>query len=600
MRRNRVDLALAVTAVVLGLLPLVVAVATRAGREWLPIQDLAITDMRVRDVWSTDVPLVGPYSRYLWNHPGPLMFWILALPSAVSGQAAWGTLVGGVLLQAVAVVWAGVLGWRSGRLPTVLVTMLVVVVTYRSIGPLAVLEPWNPHIALPWFVLFGLYAWRLCLGELRRLPGAVFVATFLVQTHVGYLPLIAAAALVVVACRALDHRQPDVAIEPVSRRTWLVTAAVAVVLWAPVVVEQFRSDEGNLTRLWDYFVRGEGTEPSAGLRAALGLAGSAFRVPPPWLGGREPHDFGTAALVPGRPALILIPIALLALGYVGARRARDREHERLVLLTAAVFVAGVLALARVTGELIEYLFYWRVPLAAAVVVCAVIGVADLVREHVSTTRAARWGLTGVVVAALATVSLSIAVRVGTADAQVRSFEREVEAVLDQIDLDELRDETVLVRFDGSTLGGLQGGVVDALDREGVEVRVDEDLGFQFGEHRAANARDVDTVWYAFEDGVLTSLATIDPRARFIARLEPLGPDEEAEVVELQLRLLDQLEAAGRGDLRSLLDSDLVAFGVADVPGVDLESAARLGELNGELRATERCRCSIVAYDPGDS
>ena len=84
------------------------------------------------------------------------------------------------------------------------------------------------------------------------------------------------------------------------------------------------------------------------------------------------------------------------------------------------------------------------------------------------------------------------------------MEGDVQLLLDQIDLDALRDEAILVRFQGSTIGGAQGGMVDALDRDGVAVRVDDALSFQFGDHRGADVEEVDEVWYVFEEGVLTS------------------------------------------------------------------------------------------------
>ncbi len=604
MTRRRVERLLAIAAVGMALLPLVVAIVQWVGRDWLPIHDVAVTDMRVRDVFTADTPLVGPYSRYLWNHPGPILFWLMAVPAWSSGHAAWGTLVAGLLVQAAAVVWAGVLAWRTGRLPLVVVTMSIVLLTYRAIGPLVVLEPWNPHIALPWFVLSVLYAWRLALGELKRLAGAFFVASFLVQTHIGYLPLVAAATAVVVGYRIVDHHRRRA--EPVGRRAWLTTALFAVGLWAPVVIEQFTHDPGNLTRLWDYFVGGQNAEVSAGARAAGGLFGSMFAVPPSWLGGNEPHDYLTDAVQPGRLALLGIPIVLLVIGLLGARAAHRRDHTRLVVLVAAMSAGGLLALSHVTGDLLAYLFYWRIPLALFVIATGVIGVVDFVRatRPRAATHTARVALAvgGVLVVI---VSTTTTVAVATHGDYVKPYERNVRLIMDQIQANEidsgrLDDQTVLVRFDGSTIGGLQGGVVDALDREGVRVRVDTDLGFQFGEHRAANTDEVDQIWYAIEDGVLTSIRTSDPNARVIARIEPLGPETEAEMVQLQLGLRDQLRAAGRLDLSVALDSDLVAYALEDVPGVDQAAAARLGGLNAQLRETGRCRCSVVAYRPTDT
>src|SRR5262245_57976259 len=71
------------------LVPVFVVIAARAGRDYLPIGDLALIDLRVRDVWSRDIPLTGAYSRFGWNHPGPLLSWLMAPLSLVTGRAAW-------------------------------------------------------------------------------------------------------------------------------------------------------------------------------------------------------------------------------------------------------------------------------------------------------------------------------------------------------------------------------------------------------------------------------------------------------------------------------------------------------------------------------
>ena len=106
------------------LAPYLVVVATRFGHSYTPEGDNGTIDLRVRDVWSLHPPLVGPYSTFGWNHPGPLLFYALAIPSLLSGFAAWGTQVGGALLQGLAVAWLAWLAWRRGRLPLLAVTMV--------------------------------------------------------------------------------------------------------------------------------------------------------------------------------------------------------------------------------------------------------------------------------------------------------------------------------------------------------------------------------------------------------------------------------------------------------------------------------------------
>lgn len=178
-----------------------VIAATRAGRSYVPVQDIALIDMRVRDVWSLDIPLVGPYSRLGWSHPGPLMYYLLAPLSLVTGGAAWATLVGSALLQGVAV-------------------------ARTATGPFMLLEAWNPHVAFPFFVPYLLQAWLI---------GAAFVASLLVQSHIGYLPLV-----IVIAAWALWRRRGDLHREGRRLRdlgAWRPAAILTAVLWFPPLLE---------------------------------------------------------------------------------------------------------------------------------------------------------------------------------------------------------------------------------------------------------------------------------------------------------------------------------------------------------------------------
>ena len=59
----RPRLAIAVLTAVVGLVPLAVAAVALRSPHWYPLSDLALIELRVRDVGTADTPLVGP--------PGP-------------------------------------------------------------------------------------------------------------------------------------------------------------------------------------------------------------------------------------------------------------------------------------------------------------------------------------------------------------------------------------------------------------------------------------------------------------------------------------------------------------------------------------------------
>ena len=241
--------------------------------------------------FSANTPLVGPYSRFGWNHPGPIVYYLLAPFSGLFGQPAWATLVGAALLQGVAIVWIARLSWKTGGLRWLIPWIAVVVLSYGATGPWILQQPWNPHIAFPFFALLLLQCWLVGMGQTRRLIGLAFVASFLVQTHIGYALLVLILVLwavgrLALAKRGEEHRLTDPAV-------WRAPLVVLVVVWfVPLVLDPIMHFPGNTARLVKFYL-GFGThqhQQLLRLHHGAGYLAAEFRWPPPWLGGPDPLD----------------------------------------------------------------------------------------------------------------------------------------------------------------------------------------------------------------------------------------------------------------------------------------------------------------------
>jgi hypothetical protein len=287
---------------------------------------------------------------------------------------------------------------------------------------------------------------------------------------------------------------------------------------------------------------------------------------------------------------LALPVALVVVGLYAARRAASRASAHAVGLAVLLCAVGLVSLARVRGDANNYLFYWRATLAIMLVAAVIAAVGSWLRAL------ARWPV--VVIAALFLVvalpSIALAVDVARAPRH-ETIAPTAAQFLDAIERRGLPKQPVLIRHAGTALGGLEGALIDELDRRGVPVRVDADRGYQFGERRGARPDQVDQIWYALESGTYTTLLSKAPGADVIAATTPLGPDQEREIRSLQRQVAQQVRAAGRPDLIEKLDSSLVSFALAGVPGVDASAVARLGQLNEIVERNGGCRCSVVAF-----
>ncbi len=588
--QGRYDRWFALGITIVALAPFVTAVATRAGRDYLPVQDFAVIDLRVRDVFTHDIPLVGPYSRYGWNHPGPLVYWLVAPFAALFGSPAWATQVGFVVLQVTAVVWTAIVSWRRRGLWALALWTAVVSASFVAVGPSAILEPWGPNVALPFFVLFCSLVWLVSGDDVALLPQAAAVGAFLVQTHVGYAPLVAAGVLFVVPAtwRASGRRWRGVmALRPVR---W--SAGIAVVLWLPALIETVLHPPGNLVRVADQTLFGA-SNPKAGIGNALGILAAPFRPLPGWLGGRTAFDELRLVATPVAVTWLLVPaLVLLGAGWL-ARRSSDDDGSRLVSLAGLMLVAGLLAVASVQGDLFPYLFYWRDTLAVLTGFAAVsIAIRSLARGRTSLRLAVP--ALGSLAVLLASVSLTH--QVATTPLVFDRFGPMTQDLLDQLAAQGEPSRPVLVRVSGTPLGGVHGGLVDELARRGAPVRVDDGQPFQYGHDRTALPADVSAVWYVVEASDAASALTSVPGASVVAQHRVLSDADRDRLTTLQRKLTSQLAAAGEASLTSKLASPLVGFALGNIPGIDHADLDELARLNQKVEDGV-CECAVIALPP---
>ena len=358
--RSRVAERLCLVSVAAALLPIVVATVRGIRRGWLPVGDNALFAIRTHDVFTIEhQPLLGTWSSASGgadvelNHPGPLLFQLLAVPARIF-DGGTGIALGVAIINSAAVIGIAVFAYRRGGPLVATVAMAVTAALGWSMGSELLFEPWGPHSVLLPFLFFIVLVWSVTTGDLVALPLALFVGSFVLQTHLSYSLLVPVLSAWAVAGLLLDlvRRRRDTPdswprLRQRARRMGVVAAVVLVVSWLAPLIEQLTGDgKGNLSRLAE-----AAGDPGNATGFSLGsrLLVSVVALPPWWFRNSFRHALDESASPTGwRPtsvavagvALVLV-MGLLALGAWDARRRRDRDDARLLVTGALALVVAL-------------------------------------------------------------------------------------------------------------------------------------------------------------------------------------------------------------------------------------------------------------------
>ncbi len=561
------------------------------GRPDALASDMALINLRIGDVFGPDTPLLGPFSRFDWNHPGPLMFWLLAPVWRLLGSDAGAMWAAGAVANLMAAVGLVVLARRLGGRRLLVVVGVATLALLIGTGPL-VADPWNPYLAMLPFAVFLLAAAAVAAGDLVMVPVAVGVGSLLVQTHVGYGLLVGVvglwAAVWFVAGRwrargrhvSGDDGQPTT---PDRRRLAIVGAVTVVVVlaaWSGPLIEQVTEDPGNLTLVVEYFTTSD--DPTAGADAALEVLGRQLSPLGPWLGGPEEIPGQNALMEPAPWWWALPALVLLGLSTGVAWRRRWTAAALLGGTVAIGIVTAVVATSRITGFAFTYLlrFWWPLALLCWVSVGWValrLVPSDLLRRHAS-------ALAGVAVVVAVALTAGATVSTTSEPAELPGAEA-VAAVADDLAAGLRPGGTYLVEPVGWSLFGELFGVMDALESRGFVPVADARFGIHFAPSRTEGGDGAPTT---FDATVLvaTSRAATDlagtPGLVALASWDPLSPAERAEIERLWEEVRVNLRAVGRDDLAAQLGDvpleTLLVTGDADDLPLSADTRTRIDEL----------------------
>ncbi len=570
-RQHLGAIAIAVTLVAI-VTPALVVLLARDDRS---IGDLALIELRTRDVLSRDPPLSGVYSRYGWSHPGPLMYYVYAIPYRLFGGHADALRMTALLVNVLVLVALAWLVWRRGRAATVAILGATAALVW-GMDPHSLTDGWNVTIAILPMMLALVGCWCTLCDDRFGLAVAAVSTVFVFQAHVGFGVVVVPVFLATLVWAAIDaSRSPD---RDRLRRVALVGGG-CVLLFVPVLYDMVVRWPGNLGRIVKWSVTNDEQKIGAGnaLRLIGRTASLSFPFHPPFPGGFPLSiDTVTVGVLPG--ALL---IALVAAFVVAIRRGW-RDEKLLCGTVAAAWVTGLVAAMTITRPLAPWLIAWLQPLgwityaAIALVTWRVIQAAFSTRAH--------WHLVPIAVTAVAL----IAVAAGTAD--FARSERDAGYLGDDSrdGIDDLTSAAaatagtgpLFIEFSGdpADAGTMFNAVVNRLDAGGHDVCIPSERAYQFGSSRVCTVEPSDRLIIRHEP-----IAMPPPdETTAVTIVDPLSDEERREADILTDELAQILEDNGLSAKVPLLHSPLVDLVLAEDPPPDVlalvDDVHRLNEL----------------------
>jgi hypothetical protein len=588
-------------ALVLALLPLVVAFVDSRRADWRPIGDDAVIAVLTHDVLSSRTPLLGMPSTVVTEdpddtpaHPGPLEFWTLAVPERLAGAA--GLNLGAFLVNAAAIVLLGLVAARVGGRAAGIGLLVLASLLAWTLGRQLLVDIWNPHIAVYPLLALLVVTWAVVAGRVTLLGVVALLASFVAQAHLLYVPLALACGLVALAAVVFTfvrraHRAEE------WRRDALVgggaTLGVVIVAWSFPIYQQLTDSPGNFVAMQETARSQE--ETAVGFGFALRTLAQAVGVVPLFL--RQANSYSLVNKPWDEIGALTIATALLVLAAligvtVLAFRRRDRAAAAAGVTALVALVVATVTFARLPEQpfdVARYRVLEMLIVGAFVWFATIFGVVRALPVTVTERPAVQW----TAIAGAAVILIAMPFATASADSFDRNDPHMQAAVLELARQTEARlDKNTPYVIDLMTQGGLFGsaakyGVVRELQARGFDIGVYSNDFYLDRSHTAPKDAKFLTL-------VTGELATVEREADFetIGSVTSATDEDRARLAEVDEELREFLR--GNADVRASTDPNVDP--IALVEDGTLAKLWAEGKLNPSIFFSKPYKRYVAAHD----
>jgi hypothetical protein len=241
-----------VAMVFLAVLAILVWIAAQAlTGKVTPMGDYAADMLLANRIRDEGVLLVGHYSRWEFNHPGPFWFYynhameVLFAWTHASRQQLW--LLGNVLLNAVFATFAAFALSRYALERAITAGAALVIVVLIGLLGTDLVSMWMPYRMITPYLAFCACLLHLADGNHRYLPGAAFLASILIH---GYATMPVFTLPLLLACLAIGWLRTRRQIDHAGLRRHVALACGIGALFAvPILWDAFSGADSNAAKL---------------------------------------------------------------------------------------------------------------------------------------------------------------------------------------------------------------------------------------------------------------------------------------------------------------------------------------------------------------
>lgn len=336
------------------------SIANEGSRDFFLLGDDATLETRVVNA-GRDVQYLGPYSRFGWNHPGSLYFYILLPFYQLFSMGTQSLYVGAAFINIISVLTLLLFLYKSENNYFFFFTAFFFsLYIFGFLGLHVFRNIWNPHVTILPFAVFIFASAYLSRGHLKTLPLSILFSSFVIQTHIAYAPAVVVIFLVSILLYILEKLKEQKKIKRLFSKDILkimvISAGLFIILWILPIIESLKNPPGNLLKLIYYFSHSKVTH---GITEAVAAVSNITNVPLiKFLDFLFPNlGLSSTSLL---TALFLLQVLLVTgAGIYHWRAASKNKYQfNLLIFGLSGLIVSVISVTKITGEIHSYLIQW--------------------------------------------------------------------------------------------------------------------------------------------------------------------------------------------------------------------------------------------------